>query len=179
MIYKGIGLYLLKNYLSSRSSIGRAELWRCLGYKFESYLGRLLISNYICNDYVLYMTYLYSLYTKLKVWNLFSFFFFWFFWFWKNNNNFNGYAGIGRQVSLRTGWQCSYKFKSCYPYIIYLRLCIILFIFFYIGGCSSKGRTAVCGTVSSLFKSGYPPLYSYIYIYMTKTLIISQDSSIG
>jgi hypothetical protein len=25
------------------------------------------------------------------------------------------------------------------------------------GGYSSIGRTAVCGTVSSLFKSGYPP----------------------
>ena len=25
---------------SSRSSIGWAELWRCLGYKFESYLGQ-------------------------------------------------------------------------------------------------------------------------------------------
>ena len=25
------------------------------------------------------------------------------------------------------------------------------------GGYSSNGRTAVCGTVSSLFKSGYPP----------------------
>ena len=26
-----------------------------------------------------------------------------------------------------------------------------------LGGYSSNGRTTVCGTVSSLFKSGYPP----------------------
>ena len=32
------------------------------------------------------------------------------------------------------------------------------------GGCSSIGRTIVCGTVSSLFKSGYPP-FIYIIIY--------------
>ena len=32
----------------------------------------------------------------------------------------------------------------------------------YIGGCSSIGRTTVCGTVSSLFKSGRPPLQVYV-----------------
>ena len=31
-------------------------------------------------------------------------------------------------------------------------------MFYYIGGHSSIGRTTVCGTVSSLFKSGCPPL---------------------
>ena len=29
------------------------------------------------------------------------------------------------------------------------------------GGCSSIGRTTVCGTVSSLFNSGYPPTIFY------------------
>ena len=29
------------------------------------------------------------------------------------------------------------------------------------GGYSSIGRTTVCGTVSSLFKSGYPPIIWY------------------
>ena len=38
----------------------------------------------------------------------------------------------------------------------------------YKGGYSSIGRTTVCGTVSSLFNSGYPPNY-----------IKSQDSSTG
>ena len=28
---------------------------------------------------------------------------------------------------------------------------------FKLGGYSSRGRTTVCGTVSSLFNSGYPP----------------------
>ena len=31
--------------ISSRSSIGWAELWRCLGYKFESYLGQAISTN--------------------------------------------------------------------------------------------------------------------------------------
>ena len=36
-------------------------------------------------------------------------------------------------------------------------------MFYYLGGHSSIGRTTVCGTVSSLFKSGCPPLIvSYI-----------------
>lgn len=30
------------------------------------------------------------------------------------------------------------------------------------GGCSSIGRTTVCGTVSSLFDPGYPPSMLYI-----------------
>ena len=33
-----------------------------------------------------------------------------------------------------------------------------------IGGCSSIGRATVCGTVSSLFKSGYPPYSQYSLI---------------
>jgi hypothetical protein len=33
-------------------------------------------------------------------------------------------------------------------------------IFFLLGGYSSIGRATVCGTVSSLFKSGYPPIIS-------------------
>lgn len=40
--YKKSGTLYLNRYIikkkSLRSSIGRAELWRCLGYKFESYL---------------------------------------------------------------------------------------------------------------------------------------------
>ena len=36
------------------------------------------------------------------------------------------------------------------------------------GGCSSIGRTTVCGTVSSLFKSGYPP---YVYYFITNTVV--------
>ena len=32
-------------------------------------------------------------------------------------NKKNGYAEIGRQVPLRTGWNNSYKFESYYPYI--------------------------------------------------------------
>ena len=34
-------LYFYSKYISSRSSIGWAELWRCLGCKFESYLEQL------------------------------------------------------------------------------------------------------------------------------------------
>lgn len=33
--------YIIKQKKSLRSSIGWAELWRCLGYKFESYLRQL------------------------------------------------------------------------------------------------------------------------------------------
>jgi len=32
----------------------------------------------------------------------------------------------------------------------------------HIGGYSSIGRTAACGAVSSLFKSGYPPFFLVI-----------------
>ena len=49
----------------------------------------------------------------------------------------------------------SYKFKSCYSYL---------------GGYSSIGRIAECGTVGSLFNPGCSPLYC---------LSIGQDSSIG
>ena len=46
------------------------------------------------------------------------------------------------------------------------------------GGYSSIGRTTVCGTVSSLFESGYPPsilfgppllFFTYIMIYVKKS----------
>ena len=36
---------ICKNISSSRSSIGRAELWRCLGCKFKSYLGQFIKLN--------------------------------------------------------------------------------------------------------------------------------------
>ena len=43
------------------------------------------------------------------------------------------------------------------------------------GGCSSIGRTTVCGTVSSLFKSEYPPLDLYTnvarIVQLVRTLI--------
>ena len=60
----------------------------------------------------------------------------------------------------------------------------------YLGRYSSIGRTAVCGTVSFLFKSGYPPLcLKYVYLLykcvfyfilsLQLYLFLSQDSSIG
>ena len=37
----------------------------------------------------------------------------------------------------------------------------------YLGGYSSIGRATVCGTVCSLFDSGYPPLdIIFVYIYV-------------
>ena len=39
------------------------------------------------------------------------------------------------------------------------------------GGCSSIGRTTVCGTVSFLFKSGYPPLLCWIFIFLLSRIV--------
>jgi hypothetical protein len=96
MYENSIYLYIL----SSRSSIGWAELWRCLGYKFESYLGQTM-----------------------------------------------GMLKLVYRLRLGRSGAKPYKFKSCYPYK---------------GGYSSIGRIAVCGSVRSLFESGYPPVYILI-----------------
>ena len=63
--------------------------------------------------------------------------------------NFYGYAGIGSQALLRTKWYHPYKFKSYYPYSYIKKN--------FLGGYSSIGRTTICGIVSSLFNSRYPP----------------------
>lgn len=49
-----------------------------------------------------------------------------------------------------------------------------------IGGCSSIGRTTVCGTVCFLFKSGYSPILITLLIFLlaSSAVTIKQDKSI-
>lgn len=49
------------------------------------------------------------------------------------------------------------------------------------GGCSSIGRTTVCGTVSFLFKSGYPPMLfirSILFYLVSNPVCVRRDKSI-
>ena len=58
---------------------------------------------------------------------------------------------LGRNGNFRTSSSLVTYTKNIFFYIFY-------FVNFYNkGGYSSIGRTTVCGTVSSLFNSGYPP----------------------
>jgi hypothetical protein len=134
---------------SPRSSIGWAELWRCLGYKFESYLGHnkfliyyikiikkinILIFNIIFYNTIVIIL-IYSVIKKMDMLEL--------------------------VVRSRLGRDGLYRTSSS--------------LVVHNGGYSSIGRTAECGTVGSLFDSGYPPIIKFFIlariVQLVRTLI--------